>query len=316
MIYEQKPLLLSIIVPVYNVEKYLQRCLGSVIPQLTQQCEVIIIDDGSTDQSSQLCDEYGYSEQVRVFHKQNGGLSSARNKGIQEARGKYLLFLDSDDYIEKNSIEKILELIKCENSDIFVICSWIVDDNGMKKEKIKYDFPVGKYNRDEYIKKFMRKENDILFCAPFYICKKEIVDEKSLSFVEGLLHEDEVWTPNLILNSDYIYFTGIFLYYHYIRSNSITHSEENNEKKHDSLVKICEIQSEIYNQYRKEIMKPFRNRLAMLYLRSVLLVTSEEIKKMNRIFPICNAFTLREKVKAIFFLISPKLYKKCTDRCR
>ena len=102
----------SIIIPVYNVEKYLNECVDSVLNQKNVDYEIILVDDGSTDNSGQICDEYVKNHSnISVIHKQNGGASDARNIGIEEAEGDYILFIDSDDKIEKNSLSKINEVI-------------------------------------------------------------------------------------------------------------------------------------------------------------------------------------------------------------
>lgn len=112
-------ILLSFIIPVYNVEAYLQECVDSILYQMTDMCEIILIDDGSTDSSGDLCDQYTEKNSaVKVIHKENGGLSSARNTGLAFARGKYVAFIDSDDKIFSDSITDILLWIKYEGADV------------------------------------------------------------------------------------------------------------------------------------------------------------------------------------------------------
>ena len=108
---------LSVIIPVYNVEKYLDECLGSVIPQINESCEVILVDDGSTDSSGIICDSYRTSN-ICVVHKENGGLSSARNAGLEIAKGRYIAFVDSDDRIAEGAISTVLEWIETHSDDI------------------------------------------------------------------------------------------------------------------------------------------------------------------------------------------------------
>ena len=112
-------ILLSIIIPVYNVEKYLNECVDSVLMQLTEECEIILVDDGSTDSSGDICQWYALNNsQVRVIRKDNGGLSSARNSGMKIAKGKYISFVDSDDVIFSGSIAEILNWIKSKGTDM------------------------------------------------------------------------------------------------------------------------------------------------------------------------------------------------------
>jgi glycosyltransferase involved in cell wall biosynthesis len=110
---------ISIIVPVYNVEKYLEKCLKSILHQIFSDFELILIDDGSTDSSGRICDEYlKRDSRIKVFHKENGGLSSARNYGIEKSTGKYIGFVDSDDYIAKDMYEVLYNNLQRENADV------------------------------------------------------------------------------------------------------------------------------------------------------------------------------------------------------
>ena len=111
--------LISIIIPVYNVEKYLKKCINSVINQSHKNLEIILIDDGSTDKSGIILDEYAkIDERIKVYHKKNGGLSSARNYGIKRSNGNYICFIDSDDFISKYMIENLLNNLLKTQSDI------------------------------------------------------------------------------------------------------------------------------------------------------------------------------------------------------
>ena len=104
---------ISVLIPVYNTEKYLRECVDSTISQTYSQLEIILVDDGSADNSGKICDEYAQNDKrVKVIHKPNGGLSSARNVGIDKATGEYIAFVDSDDYLKKDYVEKLLETIK------------------------------------------------------------------------------------------------------------------------------------------------------------------------------------------------------------
>lgn len=122
--------LVSIIVPVYNVEKYLRRCIDSIINQTYRNIEIIIIDDGSTDNSGKICDEYAKRDnRIKIIHQQNKGVSSTRNNGIEHANGKYITFVDSDDFIERKMIETIYNKIICENADIVICGVKSIDEN-------------------------------------------------------------------------------------------------------------------------------------------------------------------------------------------
>lgn len=124
---------LSVIIPVYNVEKYLPRCIESVLNQENIDLEVLLINDGSTDSSGEICDEYARNDhRIRVFHQENSGVSSARNKGINNAAGDWICFVDADDWIEPNSIEKILNINDDRETDCIIARSFI-NRNGQAK---------------------------------------------------------------------------------------------------------------------------------------------------------------------------------------
>ena len=116
---EQKQPALSVIVPVYNVEKYLDRCIRSIAGQTYTNLEIILVDDGSTDHCGEICDEWSRKDtRIQVFYKKNGGLVSARKAGLKTASGQYIAYVDSDDWIEENMYERMMELMLCNHSDI------------------------------------------------------------------------------------------------------------------------------------------------------------------------------------------------------
>ena len=122
--------LISVIVPVYNIEAYLRKCIDSILAQTYTNLEIILVDDGSTDNSGEICNEYAAKDaRIRVIHKGNGGLSSARNTGIDIATGKYIGFVDSDDYLAPDMYEKLLGAIVNNHADISVCNVHHVDEN-------------------------------------------------------------------------------------------------------------------------------------------------------------------------------------------
>ena len=150
--------LISIIVPVYNVEKYIDKCIKSILEQTYKNLQIILIDDGSQDKSGQICDEYELQDnRIEVIHKKNGGLSDARNLGIKKARGEYIGFVDSDDYISKNMYEDMYKIIQEKDSDVCICNVYNVIDG---KEILKNeDNGLKEYNKIEILKviKFQKK---------------------------------------------------------------------------------------------------------------------------------------------------------------
>ena len=124
--------LISIIVPVYKVEKYLDKCINSIVSQTYKNLEVILVDDGSPDSCGKMCDEWTKKDtRIKVIHKENGGLSDARNFGLDCAKGKYIQFVDSDDYIEKDMIEFLYKNLKENNADISICSNYMVDEENV-----------------------------------------------------------------------------------------------------------------------------------------------------------------------------------------
>ena len=129
--------LISIIIPVYNVETYISNCIESILNQTFKDFELLLIDDGSIDESGRLCDNYKKKDsRINVIHTKNQGVSKSRNLGIKKAKGKYIMFCDSDDYVDKYWCEKLYNTIK-NNPNSFILCSFTVHNQREKYEKIK-----------------------------------------------------------------------------------------------------------------------------------------------------------------------------------
>lgn len=208
---------LSIIIPVYNTERYLKRCLSSVINQMEEWVELIVVDDGSSDGSPEICDQFmnKYSN-VNVIHKENGGLSSARNEGLRKSQGEYVAFLDSDDMFESSFIQDLNEYLKL---------SWDILDFKycFEKGKDKYK-PQGTKNkklcsRNQYIDLYNKNEFGNQIC--FRVYKKRLFDE--IEFPIGRYYEDIATFYKLMLKADNILMIDYEYYiYNIWNENSIT----------------------------------------------------------------------------------------------
>lgn len=213
----------SIIIPIYNVEKYLTKCVESVINQTYSNIEIILVDDGSPDKCGQICDEYAKKDKrIQVIHKKNGGLSDARNKGIEKSTGDYLFFLDSDDFIEKDTIEFLTKILEENNADLSV-CS-VYNYNPLTNEK-KRDEDVSK----DYIKVLNVEEALLLMLdttkafswrAWNKLYKKELFN--NVRYPIGKIYEDVGTTYRLILNSKKIVYSSNPKYYYVYNDCSIT----------------------------------------------------------------------------------------------
>ena len=211
--------LISIIIPVYNVEKYLRQCLDSVLSQTYKSIELILIDDGSTDSSGKICDEYAnmYS-QIKVVHQNNAGLSAARNAGIKLAKGDYIGFVDSDDKISPLMYEKLLCSITEEGSDMS-ICDYLMIINGRKTtnkcNKLSNECIEGK-------ELFFRIVNyDVRYIVAWNkLYKKDLF--LKLKFPVGKIHEDEFLAHRIAWKCTKVSIVSDSLYYYRVRNNSIT----------------------------------------------------------------------------------------------
>ena len=222
---------ISIIVPVYNVEKYLERCITSIRKQTYSEIEILLIDDGSTDRSSEICDLYAEKDKrIKVIHKQNGGLSDARNAGIDIAEGQYIVFVDSDDWVHPQMID-ILYRTACQNDADIVACDFaktFEDDNTTKigQEIIGQirEEDICFFKQEEILRYLIERGGEWLVIACCKLYKKEIFD--SIRFPVNKLHEDEfVIHRTLALTQSFVYVKKP-LYYYYQRKNSIMNSRE------------------------------------------------------------------------------------------
>ena len=222
--------ILSIIVPVYNVSEYLDDCISSLIPQLNSDTEVLLIDDGSTDNSSRMCDHYAsISEYIKVIHKRNGGLSSARNCGMENATGEYFFFLDSDDALPENSLKSIIVSIKANRPDVLYI--GVEEVNSTLEDTIKpfenFDFEENTvFSAKELIGRFFDLKGMYLTSAPSKVTKKNFILKNELYFKNGIYHEDDEWTARLLVANPKVSFLNQKCYLYRHRENSIISSND------------------------------------------------------------------------------------------
>lgn len=181
---------LSFIIPIYKTEQYLSQCLDSILSQITDDMEVILVDDGSPDSCPTICDDYASRHpEIHVLHKQNEGLSCARNSGLELARGEYVWFIDSDDYLLPEALDNIIKAIK-NNNDVEVFSSGLLKYYEDKDTFEPENVPYGKsfLKRGEYI-----WNNCPPGAAQRFVCQRDFLLRHGLTFVPNLLHEDSQW---------------------------------------------------------------------------------------------------------------------------
>ncbi len=222
--------LISIVVPVYKVEQYLPKCIDSILAQTYTNFELILVDDGSPDNSGKICDDYAEKDsRVRVIHKENGGLSSARNAGILKATGKYIGFIDGDDYIASNMFECLYQAIQENHAQLSVCDFQNVNDEGECLQTTTKHM-----TEDNTISGRELLSSDALSVFWVIACNK--LFEKTLfdktRFYEGKQHEDEFFIHKILKQCETIAVVRKKLYYYVQRKNSITGSTINKAKFH------------------------------------------------------------------------------------
>ena len=219
---ETADILVSVVVPVYNVEPFLRQCVDSLLSQTHTNLEIILVDDGSTDSSGVICDEYAArSNSVRVIHKQNGGLSSARNAGIAEAQGAYIGFVDSDDFVEANMYALLLDAAITQDAQIAVCGRYVTDEEG---NVLREQFAIhgGKlYGTKEALSELLAfGELDVSVCDKLF--RKDIAE--GICFPVGEINEDAAVIFKAISGAVGLVHIGEPMYYYRGRNGSITKS--------------------------------------------------------------------------------------------
>lgn len=303
--------LISIIVPVYNVEKYLDKCLKSIINQTYQNIEIIIVDDGSTDSSKKICDNYKkIDKRVKVFHIKNTGLSGARNYGIKKCSGKYISFIDSDDYIEKDMIEILYKNIKCEKADLSCCSFYEVFKNKIEKKNKKIEYFV--MNSTEAIEKSFLDEG-----LSVYTWNK-LYNKKLFKNIEFPLHkksQDRFIMYQVFNEAEKIVYESTCKYYYIQRKDSAannlvninTDSIEASFNSIDYLKDNKRLQSLAIKDYLLTKLRCYKKKVYYkkkddIKLRKELI---EEFSKYKNI-----PYTNKEKLEIFIFKYFKQLYKK------
>ncbi|ASE62973.1 glycosyltransferase family 2 protein [Chryseobacterium indologenes] len=250
------PSKVSIIVPVYNVENYLAKCLDSLVNQSLQDIEILVIDDGSKDKSGDIIEQYAgkYPEKIKAFTKENGGLSDARNYGIDRATGEYIGFVDSDDYVAETMFEEMFLLAEKYHTKMVISNIQKVDEHGNITQKLTQIPNMPELiDLNEHFSVF----SDLSYFACNKLFKKEIFDHKR--FKKGVHFEDIQLIPQLLLKCDQIAQTQNFHYQYLERSDSIT--KTHTEKGLDILKAVADVEQVFYTSdyaHKKKELKNFQ----------------------------------------------------------
>ena len=311
---------ISIIVPIYNVELYLEKCINSILNQTFKNFELLLVNDGSTDNSGEICDKYArVDNRIKVIHKENGGLSSARNEGLKNALGEYFAFVDSDDYIDYRMYETLFGLIKENQADIS-ICNFIRQYNG----KIEY-------KEDTYIMNIFNTEEALqeMFKGNLYrfsVCNK-LFHKRCFSgviFPEGRIHEDLSTSYRLFSNAKKVVYTNFPGYIYVKREESILTSSYS-EKRLQAFIGWDEIIEYISKRHPVVMNRAYECYVytCLNHISEIIIQVNDDIKKIRFLdfirkkqikylkYIMFNVeLNFKIKLHIIIFIISPQLYLK------
>lgn len=305
--------MISIIIPIYNVEKYLEKCLDSILNQTYKNLEIILIDDGSTDNSPNICNSYCEKDKrIKIIHKNNEGVSSARNKGIELSKGKYIVFIDSDDYVSNEHIEVLYDCIISNNVDLVISNLIDISEDGIiLNNEEKESFLM---NKDQCLKELLSEDNFYHLCCG-NIYRKDLL-EKIRFNCKYRIAEDLDFLYRYIKQISSAYFLSKNTYYYLKREGSATNSIYS-EKWNDEL-KICnfiisemvELENNFHKYAKRKYIRLNINQAYRFELnknQTKILKNNIKIYK-NEMFN-SKLFDNKEKLKIFLLLKSYYLFK-------
>ena len=309
--------LITVIIPIYKVEEYLEKCLDSVINQTYTNLEIILVDDGSPDNCGNICDKYAKKdERIKVIHKENGGLSDARNVGIKNANGKYITFVDSDDYITKDYVGYLYSLIKEYNVKL-AICGIKTIWKETKKSKSEREKVECLDTKEAFKNMLFARGIEVAAYGKLYLTELW----NGLEFPKGKAYEDTAVTYKLIEKSKKIAYGSKNCYYYVARVGSISKQQQFNKNEEDYIRHTQEMLKYIKEKYpeledatdRFEIYSKFRILRILLFTKprnkqmekDIIL----EIKQKQKNVLSCKNTPIRDKIAIIALNIGLPVFK-------
>lgn len=305
--------MISIVVPVYKVEEYIEKCVNSLLDQTYKNIEIILVNDGSPDKCPDICDMYSeeYS-QIKVIHKENGGLSDARNVGLNAANGEYVMFVDSDDYIDLNTCELFLDTIGSSKPDIVVGNAKRIEGTSITEMKHKYETQGRMVTGEEYLKEELKSQT-MYMPVWLNLYRRSFLKENNLEFKVGILHEDEQFTPRAFLKAKSVIGTDILFYNYLIRDGSIT-MQKDLSRNAVHLIQTCYELEYIYKKVADdELRAMLYDNLITKYLYAFQigrLYRSEYRELIRKDFMNKEVYHKKTKLKVRLFCFNDKLYYK------
>ena len=303
----------SLIIPVYNVEKYIDKCLNSVINQTYNNYEAIIVNDGTLDNSQNIIDAYvNKDKRFKSFIKKNGGLSDARNYGLNHATGDYIVFIDSDDYIDKDYLKNISAVLKkFKNIDVLKTKLIIVDEHGNEIRREKGFYENGYVDFEKLV--------SLEFFEPAwsYVYSFKFWKDNRFEYPKDKIHEDFGLTPEILIKAKKIYYLNYYSYYYVTRENSImtSNSREKNLKKaydmlyhYDRLIdlNLCDIPERSIKIYKSFLSNGLISKIKTLETKDTKNYI-QELKKRNVVSNIMDDSFIR-KIKKIILRLKYRMW--------
>ncbi len=292
--------LISVIIPVYNVEKYLRECIDSVLNQTYKNYEIILVDDGSTDSSGRICDEYAEkNDKITVVHKKNSGPSKTRNVGLTNAKGEYIYFLDSDDYLDLNAFEKLMYVAEKENADIVFF-----DGHSFADPEDAFDTKQGYLRKNEYktdtgysVLTELNKNKDFHCAIYLMLIKKELLLKNDINFLESAYcSEDMLFTYQLYCVAKKVAQCHEILYHRRYRKSSIVTSRKT--IRHYSSCKAVYEEVKCFSgkigKIEDDTAKAFIIRCAFNALDTFTKISNEEKKRNRKDYSLLKKSILRD----------------------
>lgn len=309
--------MISIIVPVYNVEKYFDKCMESLLGQTYEDFEIIVINDGSTDGSADLCDQWAKKDnRIRVFHQENKGLSAVRNRGLELAQGEYIAWVDSDDYVDTFYLEKLLKAYESTGADM-VMCSFSTDTDGVVKHTGENLFRAEEIDRQTFLER--------LYVHGLYsVVWNKLLPKtayQEVRFPIGRVFEDSSVMRQLAMNCTKIVIIEDPLYFYRRHKASITLQTRNESKSlkymNDNYLWLKE-DVEVYHKENNMILAALASRrLCNTIIQYSGEIHKENLKPWKKIYKRykknilrCNEFTLMTKLKYVVGGISLSLCRR------
>ncbi len=298
----------SVIITMYNVESYIARCLESIINQTYSNIEILVVDDGSSDNSLEVVNQYKTDSRLKVITKENGGVSTIRNVGIANATGEYIMFVDGDDYIDERTFEILAK--KLGEHPYEIICFNYVVINRGKFLRVRERFNHSRDIQKEYIIGQPSPWNKVI--------KRKIFIDNNITFPEGRIFEDLAVIPSLVLYTSSICFIEDRLYFYFIRPGSIMHIRAFNENRDDKFFSVNYLidsfkKHNCFENYKNELEYVYLNNLLILYSTDILIYEREiyeerldkAVAELLRNFPnwIDNPYLSRKTIFYISLLV-------------